>query len=326
LYTAQVPFDQTANNARARAYEAALADVLLRVSGSELSNDPDRIDLLFPEPAAYVIQFRPGDDDTLWVSFDGEAVEQVLRQAGQTVWGSDRPLTLIWLAVDWGQGDREIIGADDAVRNSDDARSIDRNRLLRQRVLDVAEQRGLPVAFPLLDTIDLQNLSFSDIWGGFDEPLVEASERYEADAVLVGRVRPATGQRNRWTFYFGDEERTWNGEPEFIVNEIADLLAAEFAISGNSVLESLDLVVAGVESVEDFGAVQNLLAGLTAVERFSIVEVSADRVRYRVDAIGGADRLRRALQFGGLIEQEHEMDNQSGFDDYDPTLEFFYAP
>ena len=326
LYTAQVPVDQEQRDPRAHAYEMALADVLLRVSGTELGNDPEMIQLLFPEPSAYVVQFRPGADDTLTVSFDGEAIEQVLQQAGQTVWGADRPLTLVWLAVDWGQGEREIIGADDPVRSIDEARSIDRNRLLRKRVMDVAERRGLPVAFPLLDTVDLQNLSFSDIWGGFDDPLIEASERYEPDAILVGRIRPSTSQRNRWTFYFGADERTWNGEPELVMNAVADLLAAEFAISGTAVRESIDVVVAGVNSVQAYGEVQNLVSGLTVVEQFSIVEVSGDRVRFRVDAIGGEERLRRALQFSGLIEQVGLGDGQGGLDYDDRPLEFFYAP
>ena len=152
--------DPEHENARELAYETALTEVLLRVSGSALSADPERIALLFPNPAAYVVQFRPGDENTLWVSFDGQAIEAVLRQAGQTVWGKDRPVTLVWLAVDWGRGDREIITADDPERGRDAARSIDRNRLLRQRVLDMAERRGLPIVFPLLDTADLQERQF----------------------------------------------------------------------------------------------------------------------------------------------------------------------
>jgi len=326
LYSAQVPLDQEENDPRARAYELALADVLLRVSGSELSSDLEMVELLFPNPASYVVQFRPGADDTLWVSFDGNAIQNTLRQAGQTVWGSDRPLTLIWLAVDWGQGKREIIAADDPARSRDEARSIDRNRLLRQRVLDIAERRGLPVAFPLLDTIDLQNLSFSDIWGGFDDALIAASERYEADAILVGRVRPASSQRNRWSFYFGGEEWTWNGEPELVVSQVADLLAAEFAISGSAVLETVDVTIGGIDSVETFGAVQNLLAEMTVIEQFSITRVEGDRIRFRVAAIGGADRLRRALRFSGLIEQNGFEGERIGFDPYEQALEFFYSP
>ena len=34
---------------------------------------------LFPDPSSYVIQFRPGANDTLWVSFDGEAIERGYR-------------------------------------------------------------------------------------------------------------------------------------------------------------------------------------------------------------------------------------------------------
>jgi len=85
LYTAQVPLDHEEPDPRARAYEIALADVLMRVSGSELSADTEMVELLFPNPASYVVQFRPAADDTLWVSFDGDAIEKVLRQAGQTV-------------------------------------------------------------------------------------------------------------------------------------------------------------------------------------------------------------------------------------------------
>ena len=326
LYTSQVPLDQEEADPRARAYETALADVLLRVSGSELSADAEMIELLFPNPASYVVQFRPGGDDTLWVSFDGEAIENTLRQAGQTVWGSDRPLTLIWLAVDWGHGEREIISADDPPRSRDEARSIDRNRLLRQRVLDIAERRGLPVAFPLLDTIDLQNISFSDIWGGFDDALIAASLRYEALSILVGSVRPETGQRNRWSYYFGGEKRSWSGGPEHIIGLVADLLAAEFAISGNASLEFVDLTITGISSVEAFGAVHNLLSAMTVIERFSIAEVEGDRIRYRVEALGGVERLRRALRFNGLIEQNGFEGDRFGIDPLETTLEFFYSP
>ena len=326
LYSAQVPLDQEDDDPRAVAYEMALADVLLRVSGSELSANKEMIELLFPDPADYVLQFRPGADDTLRVSFDGEANENVLRRAGQTVWGSERPLTLIWLAVDWGQGEREIISAEDQRRSRDQARSINRNRLLRQRILDVAERRGLPVVLPLLDTIDLQNVSFSDIWGGFDEALLGASERYDADSILVGRIRPASSQRNRWSFHFAGEQRSWNGEPELVINLVGDFLAEEFAISGDARLETVVLEISGIDSVEAFGSVQNLLSGMALIESISLAEVEGDKIRYRVEALGGVDRLRRALRFGGLIEQNGFNGDRFGADPLTQTLEFFYSP
>jgi hypothetical protein len=330
LYSAQVPLDQERDDPRAAAYEAALAEVLLRVSGSAIGDDPELFQTLFPNPMSYVVQFRPGPDDTLWVSFDGKAIEDVLRSNGQTVWGSERPLTLVWLAVDWGQGEREIIAAGDPERDEDAARTIDRNRLLRQRVLDFAEKRGLPVAFPLLDTEDIARVTFADIWGGFDELVLDASTRYEADSVLIGRIRPESRERNRWTYYFGSEQSTWYGEPETVFSLIADLLAGEFAIGGDAPLRSVELAVAGITSVDAYGSVQRILRELNVVESFSVRQVEADRIVYRIEAHGGAERLARALRLTGLIEQERGYDtgfpdDSSGIPMYD-SLEFFYSP
>ena len=320
LFSAQVPFDEESDDPRDDAYKAALIEVLTRVSGSGLSRDEDSIDEMFPRPADYVTQFRPGAEDTLWVSFDGEAIERVLRAAGQTVWGSERPLTLVWLAVDWGQGEREIIAADDPDRTTQQSRSIDRNRLLRERLLEIAEKRGLPLAFPLMDTTDLQGVPFSDIWGGFDQRVVDASRRYDVSSILIGRVRASNSQRNRWTYVFSGASRNWVGPPETIVGQIADLLADEFAVGGDAPLEYVALNVAGVQTVDAYGSVQELLAGVSLIENFRIAEVAGDIVSYEIEVRGGAERLRRALRFAGLLEQA-ENANSGDLS----ALEFFYS-
>ncbi len=324
LFTAEIPLDPEAEDPRNDAYAEALLEVLLRVSGPELSSNPEIIEELFPSPAAYVTQYRQGADDSLWVSFDGEAIEATLRSAGQTIWGSDRPLTLVWLAVDWGRGEREIIAADDPNRTPQQARSIDRHRLLRERVLEIAAQRGLPLVFPLVDSTDLRSVSFSDIWGGFDDRVLDASQRYGVNSILIGRLRPSTSQRNRWTYFFNDVQIGWSGPPEAIVNQVADLLAAEFAVGGDAPIEWVALSVAGIESIDAYGAVQQLLSGVSLIESYKIAEVSGDTVNYRVEVRGGADRLRRALRFNGLIEQE----STDVFAAPDPVsaLEFFYSP
>ena len=324
LYTAEVAFDATARDAREEAYEVALAEVILRVSGSELSRNAAALEELFPNPAAYVMQFRPGAEDTLWVSFDGVAIEQTLRAAGQTVWGSDRPLTVVWLAVDWGQGRREIVAADDPEYEESDSRSINRNELLRERVLEIAERRGLPLVFPLLDTVDLQSVTFSDIWGGFDERVIEASRRYAADSILIGRIRPGSNRRENWSYFFSGDNRSWNGPPEVVVGQIADLLASEFAVGGNAPLESVAIAVSGVVSVDLYGRLHNILESVSLIEEFAVSEVSGDRVSLRVGVRGGAERLRRALGFKGLIEQDSGP--MLGSDEPEPTLEFFFSP
>ena len=326
LYTAQVPLDQTQNDPQTTAYETALAQVILRVSGPGLVQDVDLFEALFPSASAYVLQYRPGPDDTIFVSFDGDAIERALREAGQTVWGSDRPLTLVWLAVDWGRGEREIIGASDVERSADEARSINRTRLLRQRLLNFAESRGLPIAFPLLDSEDLVNVSFSDIWGGFDTRVTDASQRYNVDSVLIGRVRADSVQRNRWTYFFGDDRRAWTGEPEIAIMRISDLLAAEFGIGGDAPLRTVQLNISGVNSVDMYGGIQNVLASMNIIETFAITSVDGDLISFRVSAHGGVERLARALRLEGLIEEERVDVGDFEFEDAIRSLNFFYNP
>ena len=320
LYTAEVPLDREAEDPRGDAYEAALVEILMRVSGSALADNEEAVAELFPNPAAYVTQFRPGAEDTLWVSFDGQAIERVLRNSGQTVWGADRPLTLVWLAVDWGQGTREIIAADDPDRTQHESRSIDRNRMVRERLLEIAQRRGLPIAFPLLDTTDLQSVTFTDIWGGFDEAVIAASERYGASSILIGRLRPGTSQRDRWSYHFSGLETPLSGSPEAVLGQVADLLAAEFAIAGDAPVETVLLSVSGIVTVEAYANVQGILADIALIEGFAISEVNGDRVTYRVDVRGGAARLGRALRFSGLTEQDLVDPMQSS------ALEFYYGP
>lgn len=329
LYTARVPFDENASDARARAYDTALAQVLLRVSGSDIVNDVTLFDTLFPDPAAYVVQFRPGTDDTLVVSFDGRSIEETLRRSGQRVWGGDRPLTLVWLAVDRGGGRREIVAAEET--DDVDARSIDRNRYLRERMLEAAENRGLPIAFPLLDGEDMAAVSFSDITGGFDERILAASQRYNANSVLIGRVRSSSGNSFSWTYYFGPDNRTYSGAPETVIGQIYDLLAAEFAIGGNEPVRAVDLNISGIRSVDDYARVSRMLADMNHVESFRITAAHGDRLSLEVAAHGGAVRLARALRFAGLIEQER-IDTSSfdrlprGPEASPDSLEFFLNP
>lgn len=319
LFTAEVPLDTEAEDPRAEAYAAALVEILGKVSGTDVAGDPELVEELFPNPASYVMQFRPGADESLWVSFDGEAIERTLRSAGLTFWGAERPLTLVWLAVDWGQGTREIVGSDDPDRTQDESRSINRNRLLRERMLEIAEKRGLPIVFPMLDITDLQSVSFADIWGEFDEPILDASKRYDANSVLIGRIRPSSSRQSRWTYHFGGTDRSYRGAPELVMARVADLLAAEFAVGGNAPVDAVVLNVSGIVSVEAYGTVQSILNEVALIESFAVTAVSGDTVSYRVDVRGGGERLRRALRFNGLVEQET-------VDPMQESIEFYYSP
>ncbi len=327
LYTVQVPLD-AANPDAPDPYRSALNVVLMRITGDQAAGESALLTELFPDPSRYVLQYRPGEDSSLWVSLDGAAVENVLRQAGQTVWSNERPLTLVWLAVDWGQGQREIVSADDSDRSPAEQRSLDRNRQLRDRLQDAAFWRGLPLAFPLMDTEDLGRISFSDIWGGFDERVLQASVRYGAEGILIGRVRPTAAQPYRWSYHFGNEVLEYSGEPAQVIDQLANALVAQFAVAGDVPLETVSLTISGVNSLAAYGAVQSIMAELRPVESFSVETVAGDRIRFIVQVYGGAERLSQALQASRGLEPESGFGrgvDSGGMPQFD-SLEFAYRP
>ena len=303
LYTVEVPLDPADPDAQQNAYRTALDVVLVRITGSAAATESEELAGLFPNPARFVQQYRPGVDDTLVVSLDGPSIERILRESGATVWGPDRPLTIVWLAVDWGLGDREIVAAGETTGMPGDSRTIDRNQMLRERVEAVAERRGLPVVFPLLDVEDMRRIGFVDIWGGFDEPLLEASARYEAQSILVGRIRPEDPQPPRWTWYTGEQRFGWPGQPEEAIEQLADALAARDAISGNQEVETIELTISGISSMTAYGEVQRYLENLRGVDALVVKSASPGQITYDVQVQGGAERLDNALSISTLLDR-----------------------
>jgi hypothetical protein len=332
LYTAEVRLDPARPDSREAAYENALQQILIRITGSEQAGLSPELNELFPNPGRYVLQYRPGEENTLWVALDGAAIAQVVRQTGYPVWGSDRPVTLLWLAVDWGRGERALITADDADEDLAQSRLPDRDRLLRdhllrERVRDIAEQRGLPLVFPPPDTEDTQNITFTDVWGGFHDRLLEVSRHLGASAVLVGRLRPGVAERNRWSFYFGGQQRQWSGEPEEAMHMLADTLAGQLAVSGTAPREAVALTVSGVDSMIAYGEVQRVIDSLAAIERYAIETVAGDRIRYRIEISGGAASLGAALDFSGkLVRAETSSPMTAPGNRILGTLEYVYKP
>ena len=331
LYTVAVSLDPEITDERQAqrvAEHDALQLVLIRVTGSDDEAHLAELDAIFPNPTRYVLRRKSDQDNTLEISFDGHAIEQLLRQTRHTVWGEDRPLTLVWLAVDWGDGNREIIGSESGLQSPDATRSIDRNRLLRERVQETAARRGIPVVFPLLDIEDRRNIGFSDVWGGFEEPLRNASRRYGADSIMVGRIRPGSVQENRWTYFFGEEQLHWTGKPEAAIGKLADELAAHFAISGDAVLHSFSLTIDGVDSLVAYGRVQQLMDNLSVAEAYAVTFVAGQRVEYQVSIYGGIDRLNKALELSGILHPALHLDDAfRELPNTDPgRLEFVYLP
>ena len=291
LYQAEASFDGD----RDAAFREALGVVLVRITGRRDVTDRPEVAPLLANAAAYAQQFSQPAPDRFWAAFDGAALERELGQLGQPIWGTERPSTLLWIAVDAGGGKRFVVASGDELAEE---------AALREELLAAARSRGLPMVFPLMDADDRAHASFAEVWGGFEDSILAASARYGADAVLVGRLATDDLGRGRWTLHAADGVERWSGAIPESIDRLADLFAARFAVVPSGESRVVRLEVTGVDSIADYGRISRFLGSLTAVESLGVETVEGDTIAFRVSLRGGAETLDEAIRLGGLLRPD----------------------
>lgn len=309
VYSAEVDLP-SGNQTMERAFEAALSQVLVKVTGLPNLGTPAARSSLVPDAASLVQQYSRLADNRLRVEFDGAALGRVLDSAQQPVWGAERPLVAVWYAVDAGNGSRQILSGDAEPGRRGAATESDS---LREQLITAADARGLPVVLPLVDAEDLATVSFSDIWGDFREPVLAASERYGAEAALIGRARSASpdDRRVRWTFSSGTEQVAWEGGVADGPARAAEYLAQRLATYANA-SGALRVVVADVRSLDAFGALNAYFRSLSILQSAEVAGVNDDRVEFELVVRGDTVRLSRTLESDGLLARIVNQDPASG--------------
>lgn len=293
LYGATVPAEGSDQKSLNAAFDRALAQVLIKVTGQ-----PEAASLrreLFPDSRRLLLQYRRVDEDSVFAAFDGTAIRNALDATGQPVWGEQRPLVAVWLAVDAGGGRRYILS--DGSQDSDEVLADQ-----RAAVLDAASARGLPVVLPLLDAADMSVVSFSDVWGGFIDRMASASTRYGSEALLIGRTDTAAPDAGnvRWAFTYAGEQADWRGSLADGPGRAADLLARQDATTAASA-DRIRLAIAGVNSIAGYGELTRYLKSLNMVADVAVAAVANDRIEFELMLRGDPARLRQVLANSRLL-------------------------
>jgi uncharacterized protein len=303
LYTITVPADPAAADQREAATQAAMAGILVRVTGSRNAPVDPALQPLIAKPDAYLSSYGVDRQGRALVGFSRGQIERVLTELGKPVWGPERPLTLLWVAIDDGAGGRALLGAGEP---SDcgtpmTPRMAELSSDVREEIVAAADERGLPIAWPLLDLQDLGAVTCTDVWGGFEDEIVAASARYRADAVLIGKVRPGTfGTEVEWLFVHGLERQPLPlaGVRDGI-DSAADRYAADLATVGGASLTLL--TVSNVLTPADYGRVVSYLERQSVLESVDVESLDNGTLRLRVAARGDARVLERVLALGGVL-------------------------
>jgi len=312
LFSDVVAVDGRDYEARIAAYKLALARVLVRVTGRrDIAAEPS-LEPVFADANALVLRYQFLDEGRLEASFDGPAIERLMARMGFPVWGKERPTTLIWLAMDNSMGARTLVGGEQATEAL---------RFLR----GIAQERGIPIMFPLLDADDMAAVRFADVWGGFDDKVLQASRRYGADSVLIGRasrIQDGTWVA-RWTLHFAGQVYGFQGTIDDGLQLTADWYANQFSVVPQSGDSSVQMVVSDINSVSDYAAVRDYLERLSIVSEVYVSQASGDSIRFDLTLRGGTQLLRRAIGLNpNLIEDFQAEAGASG----EGTLHFQFSP
>ena len=268
---------------RAAAATDALRQVVVRLTGRRAAATDPALTGLYADAPRLARTFRSVAGNQLVVSFDPEALEQSLLQAGQRLWSRERPLTLI-LIVSTKPGAAHSLGG---------AAEPD----VRRAAAAAAQLRGLPLIWPTGLPSGTEQARFDDALAGRLEPLKDLARQYGADALLLARVSPTAVAWN-WSGPAG--EGGASGAADEGVQALADRFGAQYATAGARAGQ-IDAVVRGVRNLAGYAQASNALAGVANVRSVVLEEVSGDALRFRIGFEGDADTLRRALRDSGRL-------------------------
>jgi hypothetical protein len=287
MYTVTVPVTGQGESAQQAAFREAMRDILIRATGRRDAADIESLAPLVAQAGRHVVSFRRATGGQLAVTFDGSTIENSIDAAGLPFWGPDRPLTLVWLAVDRG-GRRSLAGS---ATGGDE----------KERVERVAARRGIPLAWP--GAGDDLGRGLQQAWSGDHEPLVNAARRYGADGVLIGRaVATAGGQHTvEWTFSSAGLSAQTSGDLESGPELAADHYANAYASRNAGQRVEQLVTVTGIDTLEAYAAALRALGRLPLVRGVAVDEVTPDAVSFALTVRGDPDALRQAIRRAGRL-------------------------
>jgi hypothetical protein len=314
LYDARIEVADQSQVIREKAIQQAFRQVLIKVSGQSNLLSNRQVSTKLSEAIRFMHAYSyEMQDQQLFVrvDFDPQRVEKMLRSSGVPVWDKRRPDTLIWLASEEIGGSRRRI-----VKGGE---YYDLLQLTEQS----AATRGIKLIHPLWDLDDFEKLSLYDLWGGFSQQIIMASERYDTEIVFSARLYQENDSRVGNT----DTNRAWyadwimvdNGSMvsgretagsqdtlvELLIDMLADNLAAEYAID----LTKLDpdaaksqIKITNVDSLVKYVQVLKFLNSLSVVSSASLVQQKGPEAIFQLSLLGDTNDLINALALDNKIQ------------------------
>lgn len=338
LFEAEVPVEGQGAEQREEAIQAAFVQMLIKVTGNRNIGSRSEIKVDISQAQRYVQQYRYrlasfqtdvmtndatgaagkvklkqiGKDEIntqtqpsrlLKVTFDQQAVSGLLRERRLPVWSANRPAPLVWLGLEQNRKRRLMLPE----------RDVELMTVLRQ----TAEQRGLPLIFPLMDLEDQNSLQIPDLWGSFEPNIRLASKRYNPDLIIAARLTQVSGNRwqGKWDLYQTGRVSHWTSEGQNRaqiaadgLQYAADLIATRLApMQAGTEFKQIYMKVRGIDSLQDYVEVTRYLRSQGLMQQMRVALVEPEAVTYAFSISGSIHDLEQSLSLSSTIEPDIEV-------------------
>jgi hypothetical protein len=302
LYSASVLVVNQTAEVRRKAAKDALANVIVKMSGSRQALDHPDVRKAINNASQYLYQYSYQTTDRtitiagaeqpanrLLMRFNPGPLERLLRNAQQPIWSSNRPDILVWLAINDGR--QEFVSA---------------GSQMGLAMKTAANKRGIPIVNPVLDLEDRSALSVSRLWAMDEGSIRVASQRYTTQGILAGRIQK---NRNQWlgrfiflhqgkTEYFTATGGKLSVVADSIIGQITDYFANIYSVVPQ-VLSHQEGVLIQINNVTDFtrySAIISYLENLPTVRSLLVTHVNRELLQIRLVLNTDLDRFLNILK------------------------------
>ena len=239
----------------------------------------------------------------LRIVFQPDQIESLLRLAKLPRWPSPRDTCIVWALLET-EGRREIIGPGETYG-------------FAELLVSNGLARGLPLIFPVMDLEDQLRVNHGLIWGRFGKELLQASERYNANCLLIGRLvahegGSVTSFSGDWTIMLRNSV-SYQREAFWFEDEVK--IAKETIDSAIDLMAESSVIYAGesyvyrvrISFIEDFGdylAVNQYLSKSPYVEDFSIDGYEGGFLKISIKSMAGRERLLEFFEKEGKLAND----------------------
>lgn len=242
------------------------------------------------------------------VDFSATLINELLLEAKIPVWDSNRPSVLVWMTLQDEAGERSLL-------------SSETNPKIVSLIRDFADERGLPIIFPVLDFEDRRNVTEDAIWSLDEAVIRQASVRYGADSIMSGRLHFTAGGDlvGVWQFIFQDQTLMFDGVDQELksylnapLDKITTQLASYFAIvPETSDFEIVQLRIDGVGNLQAYSSLVTYVNGLGLVESVTTTALDGERLDLSLSLLGDPNQLAEliALDRDLLPIQSESLEN-----------------